>query len=97
MTVKRPHRKKTLPVPGDVFIGSDGLMRIILMDGYDVQQYLLGWGEENETDSIHHGVRFHKHTWRELAYRGVYPESFIQEEHGYYYLGNALTDEWENG
>lgn len=94
----KPHRKKTLPVPGDVFIGSDDLMRIILPTGYDVEQF-FNYGIESEVDTIHHGVRFHKAKWEDIELRDVTPESFLHnwDKYGFYYLGNALTDEWENG
>ncbi len=96
----RSSRKKTLPVPGDVFIGSDGLMRIITLDGYEVQQFHRMLCPDPERDVEYHAVTFHRHTWEEvLASHEVTPQSFLDnwEKHGFYYLGNALTDEWCNG
>lgn len=80
----RPHRKKTLHVPGDVFIAKNGWMRIITQDGYDLTAQNVG---------------------QELVERSCKFGDLVNPEHlianyfndGFYYLGNALTDEWENG
>ena len=76
----RPYRKKTLPVPGDVFIDGNGWMRIIFHWGYSVND------GHNEIEL----------PWERS---GFTPLEFIVnwEIVGFYFLGNALTDEWENG
>lgn len=91
----RPHRKKSLPVPGDVFISQNGAMRIITMDGWDY----VGpkWSDNNGVYDFVNGTEIDDgFRWR---FFGIVPNHFIVNyyHYGFYFLGNALTDEWENG
>lgn len=81
----RPHRKKTLPVPGDVFISLTGWMRVITPTGYDLVGMKCGI-ELYENNGLRFGAL-------------VNPDHLIANYYndGFYYLGNALTDEWEDG
>lgn len=78
---QKPHRKKTLPVPGDVFVDADGNLRVITLEGFDWVDF------EGQEDT---------RGWLGNYYKPEdFPVSWMNV--GFYYLGNALTDEWENG
>lgn len=77
------NRKKTLPVPGDVFV-VDQIMVVISQAGYS-------W--VNPVGKIIERKFFEEGSWTPSSICNPAEPFFIDCD----YLGNALTGEWENG
>jgi hypothetical protein len=80
----RPHRKKTLAVPGDVFIANE-VMIIINTFGYS-------W--VNPLGVVIEKLFKEEGSWSPDRICNNDEAPFFEDCN---YLGNALTDEWEDG